>query len=182
MMNRMFDFLIQYQSSNATQSVPQKRGLPAILKTPILNVLMVLFITFSLASQTGCSSAPKVIKTYSDKNKTRNEIAIVTNISQKIGKKRYGSFFRSYAKLEPDKKLEFIDAGNYWAGGFAGTLHMLPGQYVLTVHCAVNAGYQNDSFAILAVDIQVEAGGSYDVMCGPVVDDPSSVKVTTSKR
>jgi len=146
-----------------------------------MKILKTLFITLSLTSLISCSSNPTVIKTYTDKNQGRNEIAIVSSPSKTYGKKTYGAFFRQYAKYEAGKKLEYKDTGSYFFGGFADILHMLPGQYLITVHCAVNAGYKRNSFAILDVTIEVTAGGSYDVLCEPVPGDTDKVRVTTSK-
>ncbi|MGH8641401.1 MAG: hypothetical protein ACRET6_06805, partial [Burkholderiales bacterium] len=121
----------------------------------------------------GC--ATPVVQTYSGEPKDTRQIAIVKGGASEFANGKYFASFAQYAELEAGKKPEFKKMGDAFAG-YAKELHMLPGRYAVMTYCAIG-----NHFAFPIVNLQVEAGATYEITCAPVADNLSTVRASARR-
>lgn len=120
------------------------------------------------ATLSGCGGA---LVTYPGSPKSEDSIATVERGVFKVPGREYITFFEGYAKWHPESRLNFTQTS-----GMPSELKMLPGEYVLSIRCATG-----NQYAISSTHIKVEAGATYQVLCGPVPDQLDKIFTFTKK-
>ena len=115
------------------------------------------------------------LKTYSDDSRSTTSIATVRSATFEFAGQKYFTSITSYANWVAGQKLNFNSTNNVITGE-PDTLLMLPGKYVLLTRCSVN-----NQWAVASVDVDLEAGATYEVSCGPVPDQLSKIHAFARK-
>ena len=119
---------------------------------------------------TGCGT-PGPVQTYEGPARPTSDVAVLKGLSA-----GYRAGFSSYARREIGLKTEFQQVRSF-GQGYPNEIHLLPGTYLVMLHCNDGRGY-----GFPAVELAVVGGVTYEIGCRQPIGEARKIEAFLFRR